>query len=106
MEAPGGLGAGQSRSAQLPSKFVKNVVRTLANPSFEPRTSQSRTPHQLPDGSITPNGLHFAIVHRGVPDIDPDVRRPESAVDIRSFAYTDDSMCELGPCLIESESRG
>ena len=29
---------------QQPSKFAKNVVRTLANPNFEPRTSQSRTP--------------------------------------------------------------
>src|SRR5580704_14995583 len=31
---------------QGPSKFAKNVVRTLSNPNFEPRTSQSRAPHQ------------------------------------------------------------
>jgi sulfane dehydrogenase subunit SoxC len=56
---------------QTPSKFAKSVVRTLSNPSFEPRTSQSRTPHQLLDGMITPNGVFFTIVHDGVPDIDP-----------------------------------
>ena len=52
---------------QLPSKFAKDVVRTLANPDFEPRTSQSRTPHHLLDGMITPNGVFFTIVHGGVP---------------------------------------
>jgi sulfane dehydrogenase subunit SoxC len=60
---------------QLPSKFAKNVVRTLSNPSFEPRTSQSRVPHQLLDGMITPNGVFFTIVHDGVPDIDPSAHR-------------------------------
>jgi sulfane dehydrogenase subunit SoxC len=60
---------------QLPSKFAKNVVRTLANPNSEIRVSQSRTPHQLLDGTITPNGLHFTIVHVGVPTIDPNVHR-------------------------------
>jgi sulfane dehydrogenase subunit SoxC len=34
-------------------------------------TSQSRTPHQLLDGMITPNGVFFTIVHDGVPAIDP-----------------------------------
>ncbi len=56
---------------QTPSKFAKNVVRTLSNPNFEPRTSQSRAPHQLLDGMITPNGVFFTIVHDGVPEIDP-----------------------------------
>jgi sulfane dehydrogenase subunit SoxC len=56
---------------QTPSKYAKNVVRSLSNPNFEPRTSQSRTPHQLLDGMITPNGVFFTIVHDGVPDIDP-----------------------------------
>jgi len=60
---------------QLPSKFAKNVVRTLANPNFEPRTSQSRTPHQLLDGMITPNGVFFTIVHGGVPEIDPSMHQ-------------------------------
>ena len=75
-EAPWGLAPGNPVPPyQLPSKFAKNVVRTLANPNFEPRTSQSRTPHHLLDGTITPNGLHFTIVHGGVPDIDPEVHR-------------------------------
>src|SRR5271167_4097609 len=56
---------------QLPSKFAKNVARTLSNPDFEPRTSQSRTPHHLLDGMITPNGVFFTIIHDGIPDIDP-----------------------------------
>ena len=56
---------------QVPSKFAKNVVRTLSNPNFEPRTSQSRAPHQRLDGMITPNGVFFTIVHDGVPNIDP-----------------------------------
>src|SRR6202008_2254965 len=56
---------------QVPSKFAKNVVRTLSHPNFEPRTSQSRAPHQLLDGMITPNGVFFTIVHDGVPNIDP-----------------------------------
>ena len=60
---------------QLPSKFAKNVVRTLANPNFEPRTSQSRTPHQLLDGMITPNCVFFTIVHGGVPAIDPSLHQ-------------------------------
>ena len=50
-EAPWGQQPGDPVPAyQTPSKFAKNVVRTLSNPNFEPRTSQSRTPHQLLDG--------------------------------------------------------
>ena len=60
---------------QMPSRFEKNVVRTLSNPKGEPRTSHARTPHHLLAGSITPNGLHFTIVHAGVPDIEPDQHR-------------------------------
>jgi sulfane dehydrogenase subunit SoxC len=75
-EADWGLSPGDPVPAyQLPSKFAKNVVRTLANPNFEPRTSQSRTPHHLLDGSITPNGVFFTIVHGGVPEIDPAVHK-------------------------------
>src|SRR5258706_1328573 len=76
MEAPWGLEPGNPVPAyQLPWKFGKDVVRTLANPNFEPRTSQSRTPHHLLDGAITPNGVFFTIVHGGVPDIDPKVHQ-------------------------------
>jgi sulfane dehydrogenase subunit SoxC len=71
-EADWGLAPGDPVPAyQMPSKYAKNVVRSLSNPDFEPRTSQSRTPHQLLDGTITPNGVFFTIVHDVVPDIDP-----------------------------------
>jgi sulfane dehydrogenase subunit SoxC len=71
-EAPWGRQPGDPVPAyQTPSAFAKNVVRSLSNPNFEPRTSQSRTPHQLLDGMITPNGVFFTIVHDGVPAIDP-----------------------------------
>jgi sulfane dehydrogenase subunit SoxC len=71
-EADWGLAPGDPVPAyQTPSKYAKGVVRSLSNPNFEPRTSQSRTPHQSLDGMITPNGVFFTIVHDGVPDIDP-----------------------------------
>src|SRR4030095_16711524 len=54
-----------------PSRFEKQVARTLSNPAGEPRTQHARTPHQLLNGTITPNGLHFVISHSGDPDIDP-----------------------------------
>jgi|SRR5882724_2207380 len=76
VDAPWGLSPGDPVPAyQLPSKFAKNVVRTLSNPDFEARTSQSRTPHHLLDGTITPNGVFFTIVHDGVPEIDPSVHQ-------------------------------
>jgi sulfane dehydrogenase subunit SoxC len=68
---PGGVVPGY----QAPSQFEKNVVRSLSNPKGEPRTSHARTPHQLLGGTITPNGLHFTIVHAGVPDIEPEQHR-------------------------------
>src|SRR5258708_5503977 len=75
-DAPWSLEPGNAVPAyQLPSKFAKDVVRTLAHPNFEPRTSQSRTPHHLLDGAITTHGVFFTIVHGGVPDIDPNVHQ-------------------------------
>jgi len=59
----------------VPSRFEKDVVRTLSNPNGEPRTHHARTPHHLINGTFTPNGLHFTIVHAGIPDIDPDKHR-------------------------------
>ncbi len=56
---------------QSPSRFEKNVVRQLSNPNGEPRTQHARTPHQLLNGVVTPNSLHFTIIHSGIPDIDP-----------------------------------
>jgi sulfane dehydrogenase subunit SoxC len=59
----------------VPSRFEKNMARTLSNPQGEPRTQHARTPHHLINGTFTPNGLHFTIVHAGIPDIDPDKHR-------------------------------
>jgi sulfane dehydrogenase subunit SoxC len=56
---------------QVPSRFEKNVVRTLSNPNNEFRNSHARTPHHLLNGTVTPNSLHFSINHSGLPDIDP-----------------------------------
>ena len=56
---------------QVPSRFEKDVVRTLSNPNNEFRNSHARTPHQLLQGAITPNGLFFSICHSALPDIDP-----------------------------------
>jgi sulfane dehydrogenase subunit SoxC len=76
VEPPWGLQVGEDTPAyQTPSKFAKNVVRTLANPKFEPRSSISRTPHHLLEGTRTPNGLHFTINHTGIPQIDPQQHR-------------------------------
>jgi sulfane dehydrogenase subunit SoxC len=75
-EPPWGLTAGNDTPPyQTPSKFAKHIVRSLSNPKFEPRSSLSRTPHQLLEGSTTPNGLHFTINHTGIPDIDPRAHR-------------------------------
>jgi len=56
---------------QTPSRFEKDVTRALSNPKGEMRNSHARTPHQLLNGTITPNALHFSINHCGTPDIDP-----------------------------------
>src|SRR3954468_311441 len=57
---------------QVPSRFEKNVVRTLSNPKTEFRNSHARTPHHLLNGTVTPSSLHFSINHAGLPDIDPE----------------------------------
>src|SRR5215469_10470247 len=56
---------------EKPSRFEKDVVRTLSNPKGEARTQHARTPHHLINGTFTPNPLHFVISHAGDPDIDP-----------------------------------
>lgn len=53
------------------SKHEK-LDRILTNPKGEPRTQHARTPLHLLNGQITPNHLHFTILHNGIPDIDPD----------------------------------
>ena len=60
---------------QAPSRFEKDVVRTLSNPNHELRNSHARTPHHLLHGTVTPSALHFTINHTGIPDIDPDKHR-------------------------------
>jgi sulfane dehydrogenase subunit SoxC len=53
------------------SRFEDKVKRTLSNPDGQPRTQHARTPHHMLNGTVTPNHLHFTIVHTGAPDIDP-----------------------------------
>jgi sulfane dehydrogenase subunit SoxC len=60
---------------QSPSRFEKDAVRTLSNPTGEPRTYAARTPHHLLNGTVTPNGLHFVLSWDGIPDIDPGKHR-------------------------------
>jgi sulfane dehydrogenase subunit SoxC len=60
---------------ERPSHYEDKVVRSLSNPNGEPRTQHARTPHHLLNGTFTPNGLHFTIVHAGTPDIDPEKHR-------------------------------
>jgi len=71
-EAPWSLEPGHATPPYgHPSSFEKGVVRTVDNPKNEPGGSRARTPHHLLKGTITPNGLHFTIMHAGIPDIDP-----------------------------------
>ena len=51
-----------------PAPFEAAVVRTE---SRDAGFSGWRTPLQHQRGTITPNGLHFAVHHNGIPDIDP-----------------------------------
>src|ERR1700722_4242312 len=63
---------GRSLSAYgMPSKYQEKVQRAFAILPGRPGTGASRTPLQLLEGTITPNGLHFERHHNGVPDIDP-----------------------------------
>src|SRR5688500_13776442 len=59
------------RAYGQPSKHEAKVLRALT-PGYgklEPGVGTSRTPLQLLEGTITPNGLHFERHHNGVPDI-------------------------------------
>jgi len=60
-----------SAANEKPSRYEDGVKRILSNPKGEPRTQHARTPHQALNGTITPNHLHFTIIHNGTPDIDP-----------------------------------
>jgi sulfane dehydrogenase subunit SoxC len=75
-EAPWSLEPGSIiQPYEQPSRFEKNVVRTLINPNGQPGAQGARTPHHLINGAITPNGLHFVVAYGGGPDIDPDKHR-------------------------------
>jgi sulfane dehydrogenase subunit SoxC len=75
-DAPWSLEPGATiKSYELPSRFEKDVVRTLGNPKGQPGAQGARTPHHLMNGAITPNGLHFVVSWGGAPDIDPDKHR-------------------------------
>jgi len=72
MKEPGAALTGYGQ----PSKYEKatRAVPAPANPGTL-GIGTARTPIQLLDGMITPNGLHFDRSHSGTPDIDPDQHR-------------------------------
>jgi sulfane dehydrogenase subunit SoxC len=53
------------------TRFESETLRILSNRDGEPRTQHARVPHHRLHGTITPNPLHFTILHNGIPDIDP-----------------------------------
>jgi len=55
----------------MPSKWQEKVQRSFTLAPGRAGTGSSRTPLQLLEGTITPNGLHFERHHNGIPDIDP-----------------------------------
>lgn len=54
----------------MPSKAQEKVQRIFNIALGRAGTGVSRTPLQLLEGTITPNGLHFERHHNGVPEID------------------------------------
>jgi sulfane dehydrogenase subunit SoxC len=55
----------------MPAKSQQKVQRLFTPNPGRPGTGSSRTPIDLLEGTITPNGLHFERHHNGIPDIDP-----------------------------------
>ena len=55
-----------------PSPHERAAVRDFIPNDRRPGTGASRTPLQLLNGTITPNGLHFERHHNGIPNISPD----------------------------------
>jgi sulfane dehydrogenase subunit SoxC len=73
MKQPGAALSGYGQ----PSRFESKVLRAVPAPP-NPATvgiGTARTPVQLLNGMITPNGLHFDRSHSGTPDIDPGQHR-------------------------------
>ena len=58
-----------------PSPYEKSVIRRIRDPQPLPTTLSTMTPLQDLVGIITPNGLHHARCHAGVPAIDPGQHR-------------------------------
>jgi sulfane dehydrogenase subunit SoxC len=58
-----------------PSPFEKSVIRRIRDKQPLPTVISTQTPLQDLTGIITPNGLHHARCHAGVPAIDPDDHR-------------------------------
>jgi sulfane dehydrogenase subunit SoxC len=73
VEAPGWMKTpGRPLSAYgMPSKWQEKAQRAFTIVPGRAGTGSSRTPLELLEGTITPNGLHFERHHNGVPDIDP-----------------------------------
>src|SRR5260370_20931991 len=70
---PWSLEPGSSiKSYELPSRFEKNVARTLNNPDGLPFVQTARTPHHMLNGMITPNGLHFVMAYGARPATRPE----------------------------------
>jgi sulfane dehydrogenase subunit SoxC len=69
MRAPGAPMRGYGQPSKHEGKVLRAVVPNFGE--LAPGTGTARTPLQLLEGTITPNGLHFERHHNGVPDIDP-----------------------------------
>lgn len=66
MMEPGAALSGNGVRARS-SEAIKRIVPDIPFAG----TGSSRTPLQLLEGTVTPNGLHFERHHNGVPEIDP-----------------------------------
>ncbi|QJU58789.1 sulfite dehydrogenase [Sphingomonas sp. AP4-R1] len=66
MRAPGAPLSGYG----APAPSAAKIQRLVPNLPF-PGSGSARTPLELLEGTITPNGLHFERHHNGVPAIDP-----------------------------------
>jgi sulfane dehydrogenase subunit SoxC len=73
MTQPGAAFVGYGQPSRFESKVTRMIVAP-PNPATE-GIGAIRTPLQLLNGMITPNGLHFERSHSGAPDIDPDQHR-------------------------------
>jgi sulfane dehydrogenase subunit SoxC len=59
----------------VPSSHERQVVRAFTPNDRRPGTGASRTPLQMLNGTITPNGLHFERHHNGIPDTNPNTHQ-------------------------------